>query len=354
MTPGVDVYWSFRSPYSYLATSRLRALSEILAIPIRAHIVRPIALRDPGFFVRSDPRWIDYVRADAAREAERLSLPFAWPDPDPVNQNLETRTIEPVQPIADWLCRIGVAAIEAGRGWPFLDEVSRLIWSGASAWNEAEPFDQAIGRAGLNRPELEATVAAQSSRLDAQVAANEKAQDMADHWGVPLMVYNGERFFGQDRIESLAWRLESDGVLAADQPAAPIPATIATLCSAAEEVIEAWPAERVERCSHDDDVILVDVREKDELRRDGVIPGAFHAPRGMLEFWIDPASPYAKPVFARSARFVFFCAKGGRSALAAEVAAKMGIARVCHMAGGFAAWSAAGFATQSYKPRGHT
>lgn len=352
MTPCVDVYWSFRSPYSYLATARLRALSEVLAIPVRAHIVRPIALRDPGFFVRADPRWIDYVRADAAREADRLGLPFAWPDPDPVSQNLETRAIEPAQPIADWLCRIGIAAIEAGHGWPFLDEVSRLIWSGTPGWNEAGQFDGAVERAGLSRADVEATVATQSSRLDAQIVANELAQGAAGHWGVPLIVYNGERFFGQDRIDSLVWRLETDGLPAADLPAAPRPATISALCSAAEEVIEAWSVERIDRCLHNDDVVLVDVREKDELRRDGVIPGGFHAPRGMLEFWIDPASPYAKTVFARPAQFVFFCAKGGRSALAAEVAAKMGIARVCHMAGGFAAWSAAGFATQSFEPMG--
>jgi 2-hydroxychromene-2-carboxylate isomerase/rhodanese-related sulfurtransferase len=354
MIPGVDVYWSFRSPYSYLATARLRALSEVLEIPIRAHIVRPIALRDPDFFARADPRWVDYVRADAAREADRLGLPYAWPDPDPVNQNLETRAIDPSQPIADWLCRMGVAAIEAGRGWAFLDEVSRLIWSGTSAWNEAGLFDRAVERAGLRRADLEATIAAQSSRLDAQVVANEVAQGAAGHWGVPLMVYNGERFFGQDRIDSLVWRFATDGKLSVDRASAPRPATIANLCNAAEEVIEAWSVERIERCLHDDDVVLVDVREKDELRRDGAIPGAFHAPRGMLEFWIDPASPYAKPVFARSAQFVFFCAKGGRSSLAAELAAKMGIARVCHMAGGFAAWSAAGFATQTYEPRGQS
>lgn len=350
MTSGVDVFWSFRSPYSYLATTRLRVLSESINIPVRPHIVRPIALRDPEFFVRSDPRWIEYVLADAAREAERLGLPFVWPDPDPINQNLETRAIEPSQPLAQWLCRIGVAAIEAGRGWPFLDEASRLIWSGTAGWNDPELFDIAVARSGLVCADLEEIVATQSDRLDAQVVENEVAQSAAGHWGVPLMVYDGERFFGQDRIDSLIWRLESNGKT--HRQAQREPATIATLCSDAEQVIEAWPVERVEQNLAGEDIVLIDVREKDELRRDGIIPGAFHAPRGLLEFWIDPASPYAKPIFARPAQFVFFCAKGGRSALAAEVAFKMGLKHVSHMAGGFDAWTRAGFATSAVEVRG--
>ncbi|MCE2890362.1 MAG: rhodanese-like domain-containing protein [Hyphomonadaceae bacterium] len=348
----VDVYWSFRSPYSYLATARLRALSANAGINVRPIIVRPIALRDPDFFARCDPRWIEYVLADAAREAERLGLRFVWPAPDPISQNLETRVIEPLQPLAQWLCRIGVAAIEAGQGWPFLDEVSQLIWSGTSKWNESNHFDIAVERAGLSRGSLEAIVTTQSSRLDAQIVANEVAQNAAGHWGVPFMVYKGERFFGQDRVDSLIWRLESEGWLDGARSAARKPATIATLCRSAEQHVEVLPVEQIQRLLHEEDIVLVDVREKDELRREGTIPGAFHAPRGLLEFWIDPASPYAKTIFAQPALFVFFCAKGGRSALAAEVASRMGIARVCHMAGGFDAWSKGGFPTQPLDPRG--
>ena len=79
-----------------------------------------------------------------------------------------------------------------------------------------------------------------------------------------------------------------------------------------------------------------------ELEREGLIPGAFHCPRGMLEFWIDPDSKYHKPVFATDKRFVFFCAAGQRSALAAQTAQCMGLAPVAHIAGGFGAWKAAG------------
>ena len=91
-----------------------------------------------------------------------------------------------------------------------------------------------------------------------------------------------------------------------------------------------------------EDVLFVDIRDIRELQRDGRMPGAFHCPRGMLEFWIDPDSPYHKPVFAEDKRFVFFCAGGWRSALAAETATRMGLKPVCHIEGGFKAWKEAG------------
>src|SRR5512144_1069050 len=91
-----------------------------------------------------------------------------------------------------------------------------------------------------------------------------------------------------------------------------------------------------------DDVVLVDLRDPRELEREGRIPGAFHCPRGMLEFWIDPESPYHKPVFAEDKKFVFFCAGGWRSALAARTAREMGLKPVAHIAGGFGAWREAG------------
>lgn len=92
----------------------------------------------------------------------------------------------------------------------------------------------------------------------------------------------------------------------------------------------------------DEDVVLVDVRDRRELEREGRVPGAFHAPRGMLEFWIDPDSPYHHDVFAEDRRFVFYCASGWRSALAAATAQDMGLDRVAHVGGGFTAWREAG------------
>ena len=92
----------------------------------------------------------------------------------------------------------------------------------------------------------------------------------------------------------------------------------------------------------DADALFVDLRDVRELEREGVIPGAFHAPRGLLEFWVDPQSEYFKPVFGQGKRVVLFCAVGWRSALAAKTLQDMGMEHVCHVDGGFNAWKAAG------------
>ncbi|MGN6390045.1 MAG: rhodanese-like domain-containing protein [Burkholderiaceae bacterium] len=102
------------------------------------------------------------------------------------------------------------------------------------------------------------------------------------------------------------------------------------------------PADEALALRDDPTVQLVDLRDARELEREGVIPGAFHAPRGMLEFWVDPDSPYFKPVFGEPKRFVFFCAAGWRSALATRTVQDMGMENVAHIEGGFAAWKAAG------------
>ncbi len=90
-----------------------------------------------------------------------------------------------------------------------------------------------------------------------------------------------------------------------------------------------------------DDVVFVDLRDVRELKREGGIPGAFHCPRGLLEFWIDPESPYHHAVFAEPKEFVFFCNLGWRSALAADIAQQMGL-KTCHIDGGFEAWKSFG------------
>ena len=91
-----------------------------------------------------------------------------------------------------------------------------------------------------------------------------------------------------------------------------------------------------------DGVTFVDLRDPRELERDGMVPGAFHATRGMLEFWVDPESPYHKPIFAEDRQFVLYCASGWRSALAAKTLVDMGMSNVAHIEGGFTAWKQAG------------
>jgi rhodanese-related sulfurtransferase len=114
------------------------------------------------------------------------------------------------------------------------------------------------------------------------------------------------------------------------------------LVEAAKRAIEEIPAAEATKLWGRDDVVLVDIRDPRELQREGRVPGAFHCPRGMLEFWIDPQSPYYKPVFGDDKKYVFFCAGGMRSALAAKTAQDMGLKPVAHILGGFGGWKAAG------------
>lgn len=114
------------------------------------------------------------------------------------------------------------------------------------------------------------------------------------------------------------------------------------LVDAAQAEIEAVPVQEAIKLAGRDDVVIVDLRDVRELKRDGKIPGSVHCPRGMLEFWIDPASPYHKPVFAEDKRFLFHCAKDWRSALATQTAQRMGLKPVAHISGGFGAWKEAG------------
>lgn len=114
------------------------------------------------------------------------------------------------------------------------------------------------------------------------------------------------------------------------------------LCEAAEREIETLPVEEAIKLAGRDDTVLVDIRDVRELQRDGKIPGAFHCPRGMLEFWIDPSGDYYKPAFGQDKKYVFFCAGGMRSALAAQTAQRMGLKPVAHIRGGFGAWKKAG------------
>jgi rhodanese-related sulfurtransferase len=126
---------------------------------------------------------------------------------------------------------------------------------------------------------------------------------------------------------------------------------IKSLIDEANAQIETVSAAQAIEAAKSGDVVIVDIRDPREIERDGKIPGAFSCTRGMLEFWIDPASLYAKPVFQQDKKFIFHCAGGMRSALAAKTAQDMGLKPVAHMGGGFAAWRDAGGAIEKVEPK---
>lgn len=118
--------------------------------------------------------------------------------------------------------------------------------------------------------------------------------------------------------------------------------SVKDMVAAANEVVRHAPAASLFAQHGAPGVTFVDLRDPRELEREGMIPGAFHCPRGMLEFWIDPASPYAKPQFQTGDTFIFYCASGWRSALSAQVAQDMGLANVMHITDGFSGWKNGG------------
>ena len=212
MTLQADVYWSFRSPYSYLATRRYVELTEKYDLKINQRFVYPLAIRDPDFFEKNHPNWLGYTFRDMIRVAQFMGIPMAPPNPDPIVQDIATRKIADEQPYIFELTRMGQAASRRGLGLEFANEVSQMIWGGTAGWHEGDHLEKATERAGLDYAELKAEAATEAEALDAEIADNQKALEAAGHRGVPTLVFEGEPFFGQDRIDLALWRMKQKGL----------------------------------------------------------------------------------------------------------------------------------------------
>jgi 2-hydroxychromene-2-carboxylate isomerase len=212
MTLEYDLFWSFRSPYSYLVTPRLIEFEREYDVKANVRPVYPIAVRIPGFFKQVNPMWPPYLFRDCSRIAEMLGMPFAWPSPDPIVMNMATGEVAMDQPHIHRLTRLGIAAADAGKGLPFLAEVSAVIFGGVRDWHLADHLAGAANRAGLDLARLDSEIDRNADRYEAAIAENEAAQKNAGHWGVPLMVFKGEPFFGQDRFDVLRWRMQQSGL----------------------------------------------------------------------------------------------------------------------------------------------
>ena len=212
MTLTADLYFSFRSPYSYLAVGRYRAMTEAYDLDIALRPVWPLAVRQPDFFERNHPNWLGYTMRDMMRVAQFHQIPFGPPRPDPIVQDTATRRIAADQPHIRRITRLGQAAARRGKGLAFAHEAGRLIWGGAEGWNEGDHLAGAAARAGLDLAQLDAEAQRDEMALDAEIAANQNALEAAGHWGVPTLVFAGEPFFGQDRIEMVRWRMEQKGL----------------------------------------------------------------------------------------------------------------------------------------------
>lgn len=214
MPPRLQLFYTLRSPYCYLATARLAALERVHGVEFEIKHVHPLFVRDPGgVFEDVRPRRGTYVTRDVRRISERLRISIRRPSPDPVVQDPHSGAFAAEQPELHLLTRVihlGVLAAEAGRGMRYLEEVGRLLWSGETVgWHEDQHLGPALARAGLDLASLDRQAVAERERVEARLADNAREQLAVGHWGTPLMVIDGEPFFGQDRIEDFTWRLRS-------------------------------------------------------------------------------------------------------------------------------------------------
>jgi len=213
MTTTFDFYFSFRSPYSYLATPQVEDLMARYDVRARMRIVLPIAIRIPGFFKQVNPLWPPYLLRDTGRIAEMNAIPYRWPRPDPIVMDYAAREVATEQPYIYPVSRFGVIAERAGRGFEFVRKAAHAIWSGeVDNWHEGDHLAQALTAAGLNAGDVARAATEQAEEIDAEIAANEAAQRNAGHWGVPLFVFKDEPFFGQDRLDHLIWRMRQEGL----------------------------------------------------------------------------------------------------------------------------------------------
>jgi 2-hydroxychromene-2-carboxylate isomerase len=212
----IDLFWSFRSHYCYLGLDRILSLEQEFPVTIRIRPVYPIAIRNPEFFSQQprDPMRWRYIVRDAERIAESLSLPFAWPDPDPVCMNMQTLEIAAEQPYIFRLTGLAMVADRHGRCLEFTTDIARLIWGGTRGWDRGDHLAEAARRSGLELAVLDQEWARNKRRCDKAIKANERALAQAGHWGVPTLVFRGEAFFGQDRIDLCRWRMQQQGLQA--------------------------------------------------------------------------------------------------------------------------------------------
>lgn len=211
MTISAEMFYSIRSPYSYLGLQLLDRLlpEQDREIVINIRPVLPIAARMPEMFKRANRMAIPYLEHDSRRAAEKLGIAFrVWPHPDPIVQNMKTLEIAQDQPYIHPLTRRMQYACQEGKGYAYALEVSRLLWDGETDdWDKGDHLADVAASVGINPSEMESSIIDNAAELDAAIDANQQALAAAGHWGVPTIVYKGEPFFGHDRVETFLWRV---------------------------------------------------------------------------------------------------------------------------------------------------
>lgn len=334
----IDFYFDFSSPYAYFASTRIEALAARHGRAVRWHpILLGVVFKSVGTqALTTYPVKGEYAFHDFERTARFQRIPYNRPPRFPLATQAAARAML-------WTME-HVGAPEATR---LMHALFRAMFVDGVAIDDANEVLRIAAGLDIDR---EALAAGMDSAAIRERLRTGTAEALARGvFGAPFMIVDGEAFWGFDRFDQLEAHLRG-ALTSAIQSAAPpqgendmaMKQGYKAMLAEAESRIRAYSAEEALARLNDPNVQFVDIRDVRELEREGVLTGAFHAPRGMLEFWVDPESPYHKTVFAQPKEYIFFCAAGWRSALATDTVQRMGLEPVAHVNGGFAALRAAG------------
>ena len=210
----IDLYFSYRSPYSYLILPRMIKLKEKYDIEINFKVVYPIAIRMPEWFEgKNFFTFFFFKMIDMRLQAKKLGIPFTTKlKPDPIRQNIMTGKISSHQPYIFDICHLGQMAQMKGVGMEFAFEVSSLIFGGVENWNTDENLSEAAKKVGLDLNQLRESVNVHEQEIIGQIKQNQVDQLNAGHHGVPLTVIGDKHFFGQDQFDKIMETLKENGL----------------------------------------------------------------------------------------------------------------------------------------------
>ena len=210
----IDLYFSYRSPYSYLILPRMLKLKEKYDIEINFKVVYPIAIRMPEWFEgKNFFTFFFFKMIDMRLQAKKLGIPFTTKlKPDPIRQNIMTGKISSHQPYIFDICHLGQMAQMKGVGMEFAFEVSSLIFGGVENWNTDENLSEAAKKVGLDLNQLRESVNVHEEEIIGQIKQNQVDQLNAGHHGVPLTVIGDKHFFGQDQFDKIMETLKENGL----------------------------------------------------------------------------------------------------------------------------------------------
>jgi 2-hydroxychromene-2-carboxylate isomerase/rhodanese-related sulfurtransferase len=330
----IDFYFDFSSPYAYFASTRIEALAARHGREVRWHpILLGVVFKTVGTqALTTYPVKGDYAFHDFERTARFRRIPYNRPPRFPLPTQAAARAML-------W----AMEHLGAERATPLMHALFRAMFVDGVALDDANEVLRIAEGLGMAREALAAGI--ESAPIRDRLRTETTEALARGVFGAPFMIVDGEPFWGFDRFDQLEAHLRG-ALPSALQPQGENDMAMKhgykAMVADAESRIKAYSAEEALARLNDPNVQFVDIRDVRELEREGVLPGAFHAPRGMLEFWVDPESPYHKPVFAQPREYIFFCAAGWRSALATDTVQRMGLEPVAHVNGGFAALKAAG------------